>query len=36
VPYTFPVVVPYYQVDQQGVVFNMWYLAWFDEAMSGR
>lgn len=28
-------VVPYYQVDQQGVVFNMWYLAWFDEAMSG-
>ena len=27
--------VPYYQVDQQGVVFNMWYLAWLDEAMSG-
>jgi acyl-CoA thioester hydrolase len=26
--------VPYYQVDQQGVVFNMWYFAWFDEAMS--
>ncbi|MGH8962223.1 MAG: acyl-CoA thioesterase [Jatrophihabitantaceae bacterium] len=33
--FEFPVVVPYYQVDQQGVVFNMWYLAWFDEAMSG-
>jgi acyl-CoA thioester hydrolase len=26
--------VPYYQVDQQGVVFNMWYFAWLDEAMS--
>jgi acyl-CoA thioester hydrolase len=25
----------YYEVDQQGVVFNGWYLAWFDEAMSG-
>lgn len=24
----------YYEVDQQGVVFNSWYLAWFDEAMS--
>jgi acyl-CoA thioester hydrolase len=24
----------YYEVDQQGVVFNGWYLAWFDEAMS--
>jgi acyl-CoA thioester hydrolase len=23
----------YYEVDQQGVVFNSWYLAWFDEAM---
>jgi acyl-CoA thioester hydrolase len=32
--FEFEVVVPYYQVDQQGVVFNMWYLAWFDEAMS--
>ncbi|MDP9116725.1 MAG: acyl-CoA thioesterase [Actinomycetota bacterium] len=28
------VTVPYYQVDQQGVVFNMWYLAWFDDAMT--
>src|SRR5690349_14649732 len=24
----------YYEVDQQGVVFNAWYLAWFDEAMA--
>jgi acyl-CoA thioester hydrolase len=24
----------YYEVDQQGVVFNSWYLAWFDEAMT--
>jgi acyl-CoA thioester hydrolase len=32
--FEFPVVVPYFQVDQQGVAFNMWYLAWFDEAMS--
>jgi acyl-CoA thioester hydrolase len=24
----------YHEVDQQGVVFNAWYLAWFDEAMS--
>jgi acyl-CoA thioester hydrolase len=32
--FEFRVVVPYFQVDQQGVVFNMWYLAWFDEAMS--
>ncbi len=23
----------YYEVDQQGVVFNSWYLAWFDEVM---
>lgn len=26
--------VPFFQVDMQGVVFNMWYLAWFDEAMT--
>jgi acyl-CoA thioester hydrolase len=26
--------VRYLEVDQQGVVFNMWYLAYFDEAMS--
>jgi acyl-CoA thioester hydrolase len=24
----------YYEVDQQGVVFNMWYLGYFDEAMT--
>src|SRR5438309_8172321 len=33
-PFTFPVDVRYYEVDQQGVVFNMWYLAYFDEAMT--
>jgi acyl-CoA thioester hydrolase len=27
--------VRYLEVDQQGVVFNMWYLGYFDEAMSG-
>ena len=26
--------VRYFEVDQQGVVFNMWYLGYFDEAMS--
>lgn len=30
--YRYSMTVPYYQVDQQGVVFNMWYLAWCDEA----
>jgi acyl-CoA thioester hydrolase len=25
----------YFEVDQQGVVFNAWYLTWFDEAMTG-
>ncbi len=29
-----PVVPSYFQFDQQGVVFNMWYFAWFDEAMA--
>jgi acyl-CoA thioester hydrolase len=33
-PFRYPVHVPYYQVDQQGVVFNMWYLGWFDDAMT--
>jgi acyl-CoA thioester hydrolase len=33
-PFTFPVDVRYYEADQQGVVFNMWYLGWFDEAMT--
>lgn len=32
--FTFPVTVRYYEVDAQGVVFNMWYLAWFDEAFT--
>ncbi len=27
--------VPYFQFDQQGVVFNMWYFAWCDEAYAG-
>ncbi len=30
---TIPWRARYYEVDQQGVVFNSWYLAWFDEAM---
>ncbi len=34
VAFQFPVAVPYFQIDQQGVVFNMWYLGWFDEAMT--
>jgi acyl-CoA thioester hydrolase len=29
-----PVSVRYLEVDQQGVVFNMWYLAYFDDAMT--
>ena len=29
-----PVDVRYLEVDQQGVVFNMWYLAYFDDAMT--
>ena len=33
-PFTMPVPVRYLEVDAQGVVFNAWYLAWFDEAMS--
>lgn len=33
--YVHPWHVRYHEVDQQGVVFNSWYLAWFDEAMSG-
>jgi acyl-CoA thioester hydrolase len=34
-PFTHPVTVRYLEVDVQGVVFNAWYLAWFDEAMTG-
>lgn len=33
-PFRHPVDVRYSEVDQQGVVFNMWYLGWFDEAMA--
>lgn len=29
-----PVHVPYFQFDQQGVAFNMWYFGWFDDAMT--
>ena len=34
-PYEHPVTVRYLEVDQQGVVFNSWYLAYFDDAMAG-
>ena len=30
-----PVDVRFFEVDSLGVVFNMWYLGWCDEAMSG-
>ncbi len=33
--YLHPVRVRYLEVDREGVVFNMWYLGWFDDAMSG-
>ncbi len=29
-----PLTVRYLEVDAQGVVFNAWYLAWFDDAMT--
>ena len=32
--FTHPVHVRYLEVDGQGVVFNAWYLAWFDDAMT--
>ncbi|MBO0873872.1 MAG: acyl-CoA thioesterase [Pseudonocardia sp.] len=32
--FLFPVTVRYMEVDDQGVVFNGWYLTYFDEAMS--
>ena len=32
--FTHPVDVRYLEVDQQGVAFNMWYLAYFDDAMT--
>ena len=31
---TVPASTSYFQFDQQGVVFNMWYFAWFDDAMT--
>ena len=34
-PYTHRVDVRYLEVDQQGVVFNSWYLAYLDDAMTG-
>jgi acyl-CoA thioester hydrolase len=33
--YEYRAAVRYLEGDQQGVVFNMWYLAYFDEAMTG-
>ncbi|MBW0115490.1 acyl-CoA thioesterase [Pseudonocardia abyssalis] len=32
--FTHPHLVRYLEVDAQGVVFNSWYLAWFDDAMT--
>src|SRR6201987_6477029 len=29
-----PLAPSYFQYDQQGVVFNMWYFGWFDDAMT--
>jgi len=29
-----PIPTSYFQYDQQGVVFNMWYFGWFDDAMT--
>ena len=29
-----PIATSYFQYDQQGVVFNMWYFGWFDDAMT--
>ncbi len=33
-PFTHVVDVRYLEADQQGVVFNMWYLAYFDDALA--
>jgi acyl-CoA thioester hydrolase len=33
-PYRHPLSPRYLEVDRQGVVFNMWYLAYFDDAFS--
>jgi len=34
VPFVHPITVRYLEVDRQGVVFNMWYLAYLDDAMT--
>jgi acyl-CoA thioester hydrolase len=34
VTFTYPHQVRYLEVDAQNVVFNSWYLAWFDDAMT--
>ena len=34
-PYLMPLTPRYLEIDVQGVAFNMWYLAYFDEAMGG-
>ena len=33
-PVAVDVPISYFQYDQQGVVFNMWYFGWFDDAMT--
>ncbi len=33
-PFEHPVNVRYLEVDRQGVVFNAWYLAYFDDALT--
>jgi acyl-CoA thioester hydrolase len=34
-PYRHPLTPRYLEIDRQGVVFNAWYLAYFDDAMTG-
>jgi acyl-CoA thioester hydrolase len=34
VPFVHPIDIRYLEVDRQGVVFNMWYLAYLDDAMT--
>jgi acyl-CoA thioester hydrolase len=34
VPFVHPVGIRYLEVDRQGVVFNMWYLAYLDDALT--
>lgn len=33
--FSMPLRVRYFEADQQGVVFNMWYLAYFEDARNG-